>query len=237
MKPLPNKEYWSQIAPYYETLYTDGYSQLENDAVKEALARPYHTGEILDVACGTGLGVSLLPPPVTSRYTGCDISPGMIVQARARYPELFFDVCAAESLSYYASGFFDGLISLFTSFSYFTDPAEAVKEFARVLKPGAPIYIMAINRYALWRMLARSTPEQALYQTRHIESCTGVMTTFYTPKSLKALFNPYFDCSITGLSLLGNVWELPVLWGLDRRLSRLLPALCHNLILQGVKRA
>ena len=98
---------------------------------------------VLDVPCGGGVALRGLRPGQDVRYVAGDIAPAMLERTRreaekrgvADQVELTeADVGALP----FADGTFD-LVVAFTSLHCFPDPARAVKELARVSKPGARI--------------------------------------------------------------------------------------------------
>lgn len=58
----------------------------------------HYSDDILDVGCGWGRLVSLLPPNWLGNYLGIDISPDFIQEARRRNPDLDFAVANVEDV-------------------------------------------------------------------------------------------------------------------------------------------
>lgn len=106
--------------------------------------------DILDLACGTGLGMA---PYVErgDRVTGVDIAPAMIELARGSLPprgEPRFAIARAEALPFGDASF--DLVSCAQAFHWF-DPEPAFAECARVLRPGGTLAIF-------WKHAARDDP-------------------------------------------------------------------------------
>lgn len=97
-------------------------------------------GDVLEIGLAAGDTLRRLAEydhSVTS-FTGVDISPGMIRQARREAPQLaipvFLDVADAEDLSNYADGSFDTVTASLVLCTI-PDVPKALAEFARVLRP------------------------------------------------------------------------------------------------------
>lgn len=99
------------------------------------------TGQVLEVAIGTGLNIALYPPVVA--LTGIDLSPAMLAIARRRARELGRTVdlrCGnAETLTF-PDASFDTVVCTF-SLCAIPDHEQAVAEMVRVLRPGATLLL------------------------------------------------------------------------------------------------
>ncbi len=93
-------------------------------------------GEVLDLGCGDGHLLSLLP--TDCRATGIDISPDELREAADRAPAAQLVHGRAQSLPF-SSNRFDTVISHF-AFHLMTDLEAVVAEIARVLKPGGNFF-------------------------------------------------------------------------------------------------
>lgn len=97
---------------------------------------------LLDVGCGTGAAVRRAAL-VAERAAGVDISPEMIRRARelaADLENVDFAVGSSESLAF-ADGEFTAVLCT-TSFHHYADPARALAEMARILRPGGRIALV-----------------------------------------------------------------------------------------------
>ena len=96
---------------------------------------------VLDVPCGQGRHAHLLAEAGFD-VEGLDYSEPLLKIARRRGtgPNLHYTRGDMRKLPARWSGRFDAVVNLFTSFGLFTNPADdyqVIREFARVLKPGA----------------------------------------------------------------------------------------------------
>ncbi|HEV8555726.1 MAG TPA: class I SAM-dependent methyltransferase [Actinophytocola sp.] len=100
------------------------------------------TGEVLEVAVGTGRNLPFYPAEVT--VTGVELSPAMLDIARTRAAELGREVelreADAEDLPF-ADGSFDTVVCTL-SLCTIPDHARAIAEMARVLRPGGRLLLL-----------------------------------------------------------------------------------------------
>jgi ubiquinone/menaquinone biosynthesis C-methylase UbiE len=91
---------------------------------------------LLDAGSGSGLVVSLAARRGAA-VSGLDASPAFVEIARVRTPEADLRVGELEDLPY-DDGTFDAVTG-FNSFQYAARPVEALREAARVTKPGGTV--------------------------------------------------------------------------------------------------
>ncbi|WP_307856897.1 class I SAM-dependent methyltransferase [Mycolicibacter acidiphilus] len=94
---------------------------------------------VLDVPCGGGITAALLRPGQRVRYVAMDISAGMLDHARRRLTPDQQRIVEFAEASIEAIPFGDGEFDLcvcFNGLHCLPDPAAAIREIARVLKPG-----------------------------------------------------------------------------------------------------
>lgn len=132
-------------------LYSIEYLEKTTQLLKEIKEKSYarflnlETGHIADVGCGTGqdaINLSRLTP-VNVRVTGVDIAEGMIEKARenARGMEGINFLQADAAALPFDSESLQGLRNE-RLIQHVPDPAQAFREFNRVLKPGASLAIV-----------------------------------------------------------------------------------------------
>ncbi|MEU9690732.1 class I SAM-dependent methyltransferase [Amycolatopsis japonica] len=100
------------------------------------------TGDVLEVAVGTGLNLPLYPGGVT--LTGIDLSDGMLAIARGRAERLGHPVTLlradAHDLPFDADSFDTVVCTL--GLCAIPDDGKALREMARVLRPGGRLILL-----------------------------------------------------------------------------------------------
>ena len=96
---------------------------------------------VLDVACGTGALARVAAERVApgGSVTGLDPDAGMLAVAAQAWPGIQWRAGAAEAIPF-QDGAFARVVSQF-GLMFFSDPAKAVQEMARVLAPGGRLVI------------------------------------------------------------------------------------------------
>lgn len=108
---------------------------------------------VLDVPCGGGLALRGLRQDQDVRYVAADISPTMLGRTRAQARRLGLDIevtTADITRLPFPDNEFDLCVS-FNGLHCMPDPALAVRELARCLKPGGRLIGDTIVRGAGWR--------------------------------------------------------------------------------------
>jgi len=118
---------------------------------------------VLDVACGPGIVVEAMGRRGGEVY-GCDITTAMLEKARARtavvgLKNVTFVPGRAEALPF-ESEYFDVVVSR-SAVHHFADPPAAVREMARVVRPGGRVITVDV-------MAAESLQEGALHNALEI---------------------------------------------------------------------
>ena len=98
---------------------------------------------VLDIGCGSGAFVRLVADR-RARAFGIDASEALIEIARTRTPEADLRVGEMQELPY-DDDMFD-VVTGFNSFFFADDMVAALREAARVAKPGAPVVIQVWGR-------------------------------------------------------------------------------------------
>jgi len=129
------KDYYSNIAAWYDRLLG-----VLIDPVRRALVEWIITnqpGRVLDVGCGTGKQLALLPDNVDA--VGIDISESMLEQAEKQVPGKCLWADATDIP--FRDGEFDLVISQFALHEKDAETIQAeLREVRRVLKPGKGIF-------------------------------------------------------------------------------------------------
>ncbi|MEI5675949.1 MULTISPECIES: class I SAM-dependent methyltransferase [unclassified Nocardioides] len=112
------------------------------DAAREISEQP-RGARVLDVPCGGGVAVRALRPAQGVEYVAADLSPAMLARTarlaeRRGVEHLVTTVEADVGALPFADASYDLVVS-FTGLHCFPDPARAVTELVRVLRPGGVI--------------------------------------------------------------------------------------------------
>ena len=101
---------------------------------------------VLDVACGTGVLAREAVPWVApgGRVAGIDPDSGMLAVAAELSPQVEWREATAESLPY-PDASFDVVVSQF-GLMFFSDRLRALREMARVLRPGGKLAVATWDR-------------------------------------------------------------------------------------------
>jgi SAM-dependent methyltransferase len=126
---------------------------------------------VLDVGCGVGVFLGLVTDRGAQVY-GLDAAEALIALARERLPEAELRVGEMEALPY-EDGMFD-LVTGFNSFFFANDITAALREAARVAKPGAPVVIQ------VW----------GPHQRNDLEAMKEIARPFFPPRAADAPTEP-----------------------------------------------
>ena len=145
------------------------------------MAKQYVSGDLLEIGCGEGRGVSLLQDLVKS-YRGIDKINEVVDKLSAQYPQAHFEQSVIPPLDF-ADQKFDSIIS-FQVIEHIRDDNRYLAEISRVLKPGGIALL--------------TTPNIKMSLSRnpwHIRE--------YTADELTDLCRPYFS-KVEMLGITGN---------------------------------
>jgi ubiquinone/menaquinone biosynthesis C-methylase UbiE len=134
------QRYWDRKSGTYDKEMGFWDRRLFGDSRQWACAQA--TGEVLEVAVGTGLNLPFYPEHVT--ITGLDLSDRMLDIARARAAELGRAVTVRQGTAHalpFADGSFDTVVCTF-GLCAIPDIDTAVDEMVRVLRPGGRLILV-----------------------------------------------------------------------------------------------
>ncbi len=143
------------------------------ESLATGIAALLRLGDVLDVGSGDGAAAAYLAPHCRSLVC-IDTSPRMIDAARERlaaFPNVRAQVADVHELPFRASSF-DSVI-MFHTLTYAEHPQRALEECARVLRPGARLVLLSLDKHDQGGVTAP-------YGERH----TG-----FAPRTLRALLS------------------------------------------------
>jgi len=111
---------------------------------------------VLDVGCGDGR-FALALAQAGAQVSAVDADPQMVEAARRRFHEAGCagDILLADASALpFADGRFD-LVTAITVLCFLTEPAPALAEIARVLRPGGRLVLGELARASLWALWRR----------------------------------------------------------------------------------
>jgi SAM-dependent methyltransferase len=120
--------------------------------------------DLLDYGCGAGDLLRVLAEHgAQANFTGCDVSAGMLEEARRRWPQQLAPMPSLvrhEGPTPFAAGAFD--VAIASALLHHVPPAERAAlygEFGRVLRPGGRLYVFEHNpNHPLVRYVVARTP-------------------------------------------------------------------------------
>ena len=175
-----------------------------------ALLAPRAGERVLLVGIGTGLDLPLLPRH--SAYTALDLTPAMLQRAGRRAARLGLPVALAEasaSLLPFEDEGFDAVI-LHLILAVVPDPAAALREVARVLRPG--------GRAVVWDKMLREGRRPSLGRRVAHALTHRYMTGFLFDLGATLETVPALRVTYREPSIVGGMWQI-VLLEKDRRVA------------------
>ncbi len=129
---------FDRIAAQYAADFADELTRKPWDAERlRRFAAACPRGPVLDVGCGAAGHVGRFVADLGVRVVGVDLSARSAALARGLNPDLAFVAADMRALPF-ATGACAGIVA-FYSLIYEADPAPALMELRRVLRPGAPL--------------------------------------------------------------------------------------------------
>ncbi|MEZ4335969.1 MAG: class I SAM-dependent methyltransferase [Sandaracinaceae bacterium] len=143
------RRYYDDFARDYDRPRHEGYHALIDDLSVDIVTPLARGRRVLEVGCGTGLLLSRIAA-VADQAVGVDLSPGMLAHARERGLEV---VEGSATALPFEDASFDTVYS-FKVLAHVEPIEVALREAARVVRPGGHVVIDVYNRWSL-RYLAR----------------------------------------------------------------------------------
>ncbi|WP_027345924.1 class I SAM-dependent methyltransferase [Hamadaea tsunoensis] len=161
---------WDRMAPVYDRQIAF-FERIQFGGGREWVCSRA-TGDVLEVAVGTGRDLPFYPPGV--RVTGIDLSPEMLLIAQRLSAELGIDADLregdAEALPF-PDASFDSVVCVLALCSI-PDPRQAIAEMVRVLRPDGRLLLfdhIGSHWWPVWaaqRLVEVATARSGEYMTR-----------------------------------------------------------------------
>lgn len=184
-----NRAYYDDFSESYERERGHGYHQMLDD-LELRICAPLATGRrVLEAGCGTGLILGRLAKHADSAW-GVDISPGMVRVAKQRGLSV---VLGSVTNLPFADDSFD-LVCSFKVLAHVPDIGAALRELARVTRPGGQLVLEFYNPFSLRYLAKRIAGPQPISNGRDE---ADVYTRWDPPHVLPRLMPP--NVSLEGI--------------------------------------
>ena len=183
MKDDANRAYYDEFSHRYEAARRphdpSGYHAMLDDLEIDMVERYGSGKDVLEAGCGTGLLLERIAGFARSA-SGFDLSPGMLTKAEARGLSVREGSLTAIP---FESASFDVACS-FKVLAHVEDIATALREMARVTRPGGIILAEFYNPFSFRGLAKRFAPPGAISEKRDESE---VFTRFDPPWRVRAL--------------------------------------------------
>jgi ABC-2 type transport system ATP-binding protein len=137
-----NAKFWDWVSVKYDEIADEQVGQFLRPSMLKYLGMEGSLGKVLEIGCGTGYFTEALAE-LASYVTAIDISDGMIYRARERMKNVKNVTIRKEDCkkTSFTHAMFD-TIFMGSMLNVLDDPAQALREIRRVLKPGGTLIII-----------------------------------------------------------------------------------------------
>ncbi len=139
-----SKEWFNKQAPVYDetnTILYSKYGKISCENIYEFLKDKDYK-KLLDIGCGTGYLINMLSKEYEAEFTGIDLSPEMIKQAKGKnIGNAIFVEGKSDELPFEENTF--DAITTVESFYFWENHTEALRQIKNVLKPGGKFLLIA----------------------------------------------------------------------------------------------
>lgn len=207
MSRLDNRAYYDDFAGWYERERHLPYHRMLDDLEVEVVQRYAEGKDVLEVGCGTGLILDRVSE-FASTAVGIDLSGGMLAKAARR--GLAVAQASATDLPI-ATASVDVAYS-FKVLAHIPDIEGAMREMARVVRPGGHVIAEFYNARSIRRLVKALKPPTAVSENTHDEH---VFTRYDDAKAIQRYLPAELDWVATRgirvITPLAKVLEVPVL--------------------------
>ena len=119
---------------------------IAEQAAVHAIVEPYPVGAALDAACGTGRHAAYLAS-LGYDVVGIDATPAMLEIARTTVASARFEVGRLESIPLDSASVDLAVCAL--ALTHLPDPAPAIEELARVVRPGGHVVVSDVHPFSV----------------------------------------------------------------------------------------
>lgn len=136
------------------------FHRLRQRVIIQTIDKYRKSGRFLDAGCGTGLVLRHLP----KGSVGLDINPRHIVKSKKHAPQKRYVVADIYQIPFKDS-YFSNIVCT-EVLEHVLDPSKALRELARVLKPGGVIIGTVPGRSFFWRLrfLSKKRPQEPYHR-------------------------------------------------------------------------
>ena len=207
MSRLDNRAYYDDFAGWYENERHLPYHRMLDDLEVELVER-YAAGKaVLEVGCGTGL-ILARTARFARRAAGVDLSGGMLARARQRG----LDVVQASATDLPIATASVDVAYSFKVLAHIPRIEDALREMARVVRPGGWVLAEFYNARSLRRLVKAMKPPSAVSETANDEH---VYTRYDDAAAIRSYLPPELRWATTrGIRVItpvAKVLEIPVL--------------------------
>ncbi len=162
---------YDTLEPWYEHLY----AVLHGIVRAESRPTPGAPRRALDAGCGNGFQTAILEA-LGHRPHGIDVSAGLLSVAASRLPGCAFARADVEALPY-GDGVFDVATCCGSTLSLVSSADVAIRELARVLRPGGRLLLECEHRPSLdlaWALASSLTGDALGYRVSRADAWRAI---------------------------------------------------------------
>ncbi len=201
------RRYYDDFSGSYERERGRGYHRMVDDLEAEIVSRHAGGARVLELGCGTGLILERVAE-VAKEAVGIDLSEGMAQHARERGLDVRIgNVCALP----FGDDEFD-LTYSFKVLAHVPDIDLAIREAARVTRPGGHLLLEFYNPWSLRYLAKRAAGPQRIAERR---TEADISTRWDSPRAIRALVPPNLELvdfdGVRVLTPFASVHRLPLL--------------------------